>query len=224
MTFFSVRRFIALIAPVALIALGVAQPAQATPFVTGPVTVTEHEPPFSDLVNNLATVVAFGTAEIAQGDGTDLGGFLLDGEFIDIDSSFGHNTILFSVRGNGTSNTGHPAGFFDAGYSSTAQYLFSGFSFSSPGHIIGVSASSPGSGVSDLGTLNLGFTNDSITLDFGGLGVLGSNTNLGSLLLTIQVQDDGTQPPPPAVPEPASLTLLGSGLAAAYWRRRRNAR
>jgi PEP-CTERM motif len=195
------------------------QPVAAAPILTGPVTVTEHEPPFPDLVNTVTTVVSGGTAEITSGDGTDIGGLLLDGEFIDINSVFGTNTILFSIRGTGNSNAGgHPAGFFDTGYTSTAQYLFTGFHFSSAAHISGVSASTPDADVSDLGTLNLAFTNDSITMNFGGLGVRGSSTNLGELLLSVQTVADTT---PPGMPEPASLALVGIGLAAAAWRNRR---
>ena len=80
-------------APLLFAALAVTQYVDAASAVTGPLTVTEHEPPFPDSVNSVSTIVSGGIAEIAQGDGSAIGGILQDPDFIDINSTFGDNTI-----------------------------------------------------------------------------------------------------------------------------------
>ena len=64
------------------------------------------------------------------------------------------------------------------------------------------------------------FDDHSVTLDIDTLGVRTSDTNLGAVTLNLTVQDVSTPPP---VPEPASLTLLVTGLSAfgVKFRRRR---
>jgi hypothetical protein len=65
------------------------------------------------------------------------------------------------------------------------------------------------------------FDDHSVTLDVDTLGVLISELNLGTVTLNLTVQDVSTAPP--VVPEPASLTLLVTGLSAfgVKFRRRR---
>ena len=201
-------------APLLFAALAVTQYVDAASAVTGPLTVTEHEPPFPDSVNSVSTIVSGGIAEIAQGDGSAIGGILQDPDFIDINSTFGDNTILFNILGTGTGTTfTHAVGFFDTGYTLGAQYLFTDIHFTSPGHITNVTASTPDTNISELSTLNLSWTDNSISLNVDKLGVRSSSgvrANQGQFLLTITTQADTVTPP--NVPEPASLGLLGIGL------------
>jgi hypothetical protein len=199
------------VVPVAALLVGLAVPAKASPILIGSLTVTEHELPNPDLVDPVTIVPG---PEIVSGDATNIGSvLLLRGEYIDI----GPTSIVFSIRGNGTTNSGgHPAGFFDTGYTFPAEYQFTNIGFDVPGQIVGLTFGL--SQISDFGLTDLSFTNNSIIVHVGGLGVAGgvNTSNLG--VLTVGIETQATNPPP-SVPEPATLTLLGLGLAAAARKR-----
>jgi hypothetical protein len=78
--------------------------------------------------------------------------------------------------------------------------------------------------VTNLDNGDVSFTSDSITLRIGELGIAETSANVG--LVTANVTFRATQDPPDPptdVPEPGTFALLGSGVAAAWYRRRRAA-
>src|SRR5215471_14537665 len=168
MRFLKIHRLIAA-SGVLLMAVGAARPAGATPIMVGSVTVLEHDTGFPDT----SDVVTIGPGvEIAAGDSTNIGAILLDGESINI----GPTSILFTIYGGGSSS-GHTSGFLGTSYVD-GDYTFSGIGLSSPGHISGVTFSSPDNTVADTGTLGLGSTNDSIFLHLADIGIKSSPANL----------------------------------------------
>ena len=64
---------------------------------------------------------------------------------------------------------------------------------------------------------------ESLTIYLAGLGVLDVTgaPALGGLRFTLDLEASGPEEPPAAIPEPASLTLVGTGIAAAAGAARR---
>lgn len=228
------RRITVLVVPICLILALSERPAAAKPLLIGPFMITLHDG--SSTLSN-SSVVTSGP-EVTAGDGTAIGNYLHPGESIDVGSSSvpGSSSILLDILGGG-SPIGQPPDFSGTTtYSNPGgNYSFTGLQFNTPGAIASVTASSPDSTVTGLGGLGLTWTDNSISLSLGGVGVLNSGTNLGELLLTVNVVDTGTNNTGTTntnsligtdqvidpIPEPASLTLIGTGVAAAALRRRR---
>ena len=187
--------------------IGGASPAEAS-LINTDVTVTFQEPGFLDEQD----VVGVGAgSEIAFGDGTNIGqNIMLDGEFIDIGDAW----IVYRVRGDGPAHA--MSGYQTTGFDPTAQYLFSDlFWLGEPGIITGVTVT-----LTDVIGVEVGsqvlFTDHSVTLVIGTLGVLENpgGLDLGTIRLDLQVQHG-------AVPEPGAFALCAIGLFALATRRLR---
>lgn len=209
MNAFGVRK-LAAGALAALLLLGGATASSAAPVLAGTATVT-------DSFSGATDVVTIGTGpELADGDGSDFANlffFTGGGESID----FVGLTIVIRLYGGGDDLGG---GFATPVPGDTSGvFTFSGLTFSPGAVITGVSAS--GVNVGPL-TNTTGFTDTSVTFAYGGIGILQTQENLGTITLTLTVRAS-QDPPPPPVPEPASLALVGLGLAGVAWARRRSA-
>lgn len=209
------RRFLCVMVLSLATTAGFASPASASAILTGTTaTVSLFDP--VDLPNPLqhTVTVVSPAAEISAGDGTNIGGFLFPGEFINIEAT----SIKFSIFGGGD-DQGTP-GYKLAGYSTGANYVISDLFSPAVAKITGVSIVL--NNIVDVALNSEVFFDDhSVTLDVDTLGVLISELNLGTVTLNLTVQDVSTAPP--VVPEPASLTLLVTGLSAfgVKFRRRR---
>jgi hypothetical protein len=199
---------------------GFASPASASAILTGTTaTVSLFDPvdllpvPLPNPLQDTVTVVSPG-AEISSGTGTNIGAFLFDGESINIEAT----SIKFSIFGGGD-DQGTP-GYKLTGYCTGAHYVIADLFNPAVAKITGVSIVLNPSIVGVALGSQVFFDDHSVTLDVDTLGVRTSDTNLGTLTLNLTVQDVSTAPP---VPEPASLTLLVTGLSAfgVKFRRRR---
>jgi hypothetical protein len=221
MTRSSLKRFLALAGTVLASTLALAQPARALPIMIGNVTVNEFDTGFGDTTDTVAIVPG---PEFSCCAGNNINALLLTGEAIDI----GPSSILFTIHGGGDA-AGHSSGYLDTGYID-ADYTFSGIGFDTPGHISNVSFSLTNAADFTGGPAVLNWTDTSIFVHLAGIGILSSPLNLGQLRLNVTtVADAGPDPDPipvpdpTAVPEPTSMLLVGSGLAALFLHRRKNA-
>lgn len=208
------RRFLCVLILSLATTAGFASPASASSILIGTsatVSLFDAGAGFNPLQDTV-TVVSPG-AEISAGDSTNIGGVaLITGEFINIEAT----SIKFSIFGGG-GDQGTP-GYQLTGYDPGAHYVISDLFNPALAKITDVSIVANNIVGVALGS-EVFFDEHSVTLDIDTIGVLTSRNNLGTLTLNLTVQDVSTAP----VPEPASLTLLVTGLSAfgVEFRRRR---
>ena len=158
--------------------------------------------------------------EVFEGDGSEIGGTagsgpMLDGEFINVST----NSIVFSIFGGAAEVPG--GGASTTGYGAGAHYLLTGLVNPSLGHITGGSVV-----LNNIVGVTIGaqliILPHSVQLFLDTLGVVfDGNDNIGTVTVNLTFEDVGSTVPPVAAPEPATLVLVGSGVALA-WRRRRS--
>src|SRR5262245_33993410 len=192
-----------------------AKPAAATPTLIGD-TITfqllDDGLGFGTLTH-IETIIAGGG--IDEGDGSTIGSTaMLDGEFIHV---FSQSVVFSLYGGSGVEVPGSP-GYQTTGFGPNARYVLTGLFQAGVAEITGVSIL-----LNNVVNVALGdqvlFTPTSLTLFIDDLGIQVGNPNLGTVTINFTVSDS-TQTP---VPEPGTLALLGSGIAAAWMRRRRTA-
>jgi hypothetical protein len=204
------KRFLSL-AVVAAVLLAV--PAVASAGLIGlDVTVTFS----ADTWDTYADTVTVGPGgpELSEYDGTNIGdNVMLDPDAIDINDL----EIVVDFAGLGDY---HSPGYWDAGYEDeTAQYEFVVDWGSTTAAITGV-----GIDLYDVIGVSLGsevtYTSDTVTFVVGTLGVDEMiEPEPGKVVLNLTIEEG--QGPPPIIPEPTSLALLGIGLAAVRLTRRK---
>ena len=205
--------------------------ADAAPIVLK-IDATLTDPDFAVSASDTDLNVAPG-AEITLANGTNVGAFFFDDEFVDVSSNAALSFLQYRIQGGGGA---HP---LDSEYSLTgwgplATLVFSNLELDVPGVFTGVTLAVDAAG-SQPSVIGLGggalvsgvdylFNPgaESLTIYLAGLGVLDATgaPALGGLRFTLDLEASGPEPPA-AIPEPASLTLVGSGIAAAAGAARR---
>jgi hypothetical protein len=144
--------------------------------------------------------------EIAVGDGSNIGGFMLPGEFIDL------NNLSIQLRiGTGAVNL---LGQQNPGYAAGAIYLFESLNVAGE-TIVGASITG-NSGFSNFSASWLNFLSpNSLSLDIGSMLFTGGAADIdtfGDITITLQTRPNGGND----VPEPGALLLAFAALGA--WR------
>ncbi len=194
---------------VLLASLGVPSAASAAPTLIGDSVLIEFlDTGFGDFDDS---VIVGAGVEIAQGDGSSIGTDAMTGtEFVNI----GALAIAFGIFGGGDVVVDAPPDVYrGTGLDAGARYHISGLFDPAAAIITGVSVAHSNL----LAAPTVLFDAHSVTLQVGDLAILETAFNLGLVTLTLQVQELE----PSAVPEPATLLLVGAGTAAAGIRRYR---
>ena len=210
--------------------LAVAPCVSAAPIVLS-FDATLAEPGFPDEFDDDLAVAP--GAEITPANSTNVGALFFDDEFVDLVSTAALTRLDYRIQGG---DDPHPlnANYSLTGWGAEATLIFSDLQFDVPASFTGVTLSVDGSANNPRviglagGMLMPGVDYffdplaESLTIYLGGLGVLNGAPPLGVLSFTFALEaDDPQEPPPTAVPEPASLLLVGTGLAAAIRAARR---
>ena len=189
--------------------LSFAAAAQALPTLLGSnVTVSLLETGFPDASD---TVTVTAAAEIVGNDpASNVGSLLFSDEFVDISAL----RIVYRIHGGGGAYAANPNYQLWGPTADDARLVFSGLNFQESGSFLAdvLITMQDVVGLS-LGANGVAFTGNSLTLNFGSLGILAS-TNIGTITLDLRVGHDS--PPPNNVPEPGSLLLMVLGLFALF--------
>ena len=200
-------------AALVLVAASAAPGWAATIGIGDAITVQLIDHGFGDPDPAIVNTTVSAGLEVSEGDGSDIGsGLMLDGEYIDVAAT----SIVFSIHGGGIDAA---AGGTTTGYGPGARYVISGLVDPALGEITGVSLL-----FEDVVGVTLGaealFSAHSVTLYIDTLGILFDGfDNLGTVTMNLTIRDI-TDPGPIPAPEPGTLRLRGSGVAAAWTRRR----
>jgi hypothetical protein len=196
--------------------LGFTAQVGAVPTLDGDTVTVEYDDGLGFGSETQSVLVAAGVEIVCCSNA--IGAILLDGESVDI----GGLSITYVIQGGLDLLS---PGYTTTGQGPTAFMEFTGLDIFDPVNplnthsIVGVDTLLDG--VIGVSASDITFTGDSVRLFLSDDIGVDDTDDLGSITLNLQIRT--TEPPPPSVPVPGSLALLGLGLVALAGRRR-NAR